>query len=595
MAESGIGREGRARAGSQDPAATALSSVKDVFLALSRAVSAFKLFPEHNEMVVRFRGELTSKLQACLALIGELEVEVRQGAFLYGGHPVWQDENVIHSLPYLFFKDGLKTLTFLPGITSEEIAEFLALVKNVALLPLESSDIVDALWQRDFVGIRYYASDEFLESKIPVDHKIPPAFHVRKEDLYRGRLELRAEDGEAALKVLRDRGAAGAGLPPRLEESPAPGADDYPDLDEEDLKRLETLLGEERRAYEEKDFMDLVFELLQVEERPEAFADILAYLEGHHILQIQSLDFASAVRLAKMMEPLSRQLEAAGPERLKAFAKLRAGLGAKAPWPDVRTAAAEGRIPDPDRLFEYLALRGPAMLPLAADIYEQAPRPELRKPASGYFERMARLDPAALAGQARSSGPEAAKAILAALAVTRDPRSIPALEEVLSGEEASVRLKAVQVLGAIPDPAAQRILARLLRDPDRAIRIEAARLARLEGDAETVRSLIGLVEEKAFSRRGEAETSALLLALARSGADEAFQALAGLLRRRAFFGRAGLRAVQIGAARALKAAPGEAAARILAEGSRRGSRGARQACREALAGSAPADLERGPL
>lgn len=584
---------GRARDGSQDPAAAALASVKDVFVALSRAVSAFKLFPEHNEMVVRFRGELTARLQACLASIGELEVEVRQGAFFYGGHPVWQDENVIHSLPYLFFKDGLKTLTFLSGITAGEIDEFLALVKSVALLPLESSDIVDALWQKDFVGIRYYASDDFLESKIPVDHKIPPAFHVRKEDLYRGRLELRADDGEAALKVMRDRGT-GSGLEPRSGDSPAPGEEDYPGLDESDLKRLEALLGEERRAYEEKDFMDLVFELLQVEERPQAFADILAYLEGHHALQIQSLDFASAVRLAKMLEPLARHLEGAAPERQKAFEKFRAGFGARSAWPDVCTAAAEGRIPDPGRLFEYLALRGPAMIPLAADIYEQAKGPDLRKPAQGYFERMARIDPAALADQARTSGPAAAKAILAVLAEIRDPRSIPALEEVLSGEDESVRLRAVQVLGAIPDPAAQRILARLLRDPDREVRIEAARHVRLEGVSETVRDLIGLVEGKTFPRRSEAETSAFLLALGRSGSEEAFRAMAGLLKRRAFFQKAGLRTVQLGAVRALQAVPGPASARVLAEGSRRGPRFARAACRKALAGSAQAETGRKP-
>jgi hypothetical protein len=564
----------RPAGGGKDPGAAASQSAKDVFVALSRAVSAFKLFPDQNETVVRFREEFTSRLQSFLASNGELEVEVRQSAFHYQSRPVWQDENVIHSLPYLFFKDGLRTLTLLPGITAGEIAEFLTVIKTVSLQPLETGDIVDALWQKDFAGIQYYASDEFLESKIAVDHKIPTPFHVRKEDLFQGRLDLRPEDGAEVLKVMRERG--GEGGPP-----PADPADQYAPLDAADLKRLDVLLVGERRAYEEKDFMDLVFELLQVEERPEAFADILTYLSGHHGVQVQSLDFTSAIRLLKMREPLARKLADAGPVRLRAFEKFRADLGMNCPWSEVRAAAGEGRIPDPGRLFEYLALWGPASLALGADIYEDAQDREWRALAQAYFEKLGKRDPPALARQVQEDHPAAAKAILGILGAVRDPRTIPVLEACLAFQDKSIRLKAIRALGGFPDEEAQRILVELLQDPDREARIEAASQVRIGGVPEKIRELISMTRDRNFERKSEAETSAFLLALGHCGSEEAGAALAALLKRRAIFARSRLMAVQLGAVRALEAHGGTAAAEALAACARGGPRGLRSACREA--------------
>jgi hypothetical protein len=293
-----------------------------------------------------------------------------------------------------------------------------------------------------------------------------------------------------------------------------------------------------------------------------------------------------------MLDPLSRRLDGAAPERIAAFTKFRAGLGANAPWSDVRAAAVEGQLPEPERLFEYLTLRGPSMLPLAADIYEEAKGQDLRKLVLGYFEKMAKTDPLTLAQQARTSGPEAAKAILGVLSEIRDPRTIPLLEDLLSCEDKSVRLKAIRALGAIQDDAARRILVRLLHDPDREVRIQAASCVRLGGDPEKVRELIGLIADKSFLRKSEAEASALLLALGHCGTEEAGLALAALLKKRSLFGKARLRAAQLGAVRALKVHGGPAAAEALAACARRGPRALRSACREAPGRPEPEESRR---
>jgi hypothetical protein len=562
-------------AGEGAPDAATLKSVKDLFIALSRAVSAAKLFPDNNEMVVRFRGEFASQLQAFLGSHIELEIEIRQNAFDFLGQRVWQDENVIRSLPYLFFKDGMKTLTFMAGIGTEEVTEFLSLVKTVSLLPLEVSDCVDALWQKDFANIRFYASDEFLEAKVPVDHKIPPAFRVDKEELFRGRLDLRAEDVAEVLRIMKERGSEAG--PPE-----ADAADRLAALDAADLKRLDGLLADEHRSYEEKDFLDLVFELLNVEERPDVFAEILTYMNGRHAVQVQCLDFANAVRMVKMLEPLSRTLAGASPERARSFEQFRAGLGRNCPWPEVRKAAVEGQVPEPARLFEYLALMGTGFCGLGADLYEDVKDKGFRSLAQEYLEKMGRADPLALARQVQESRPLAGQVIIGVLGQIHDPGTLSALAGFLSSADRSIRLKTIRTLGSFPGEEAQRILIKLLQDPDREARIEAALQVRLGSHPEGIRDLIRVARAKDFFSRVEAEASALLLALGRSGSEDAAAFLASLLRKRSLLGRAKRLAVQLGAVRALAAHGGPAAAEALARSARSGRRKLRPACREAL-------------
>lgn len=552
-----------------------LQAVKDIFVALARVVSALKLFPDNNEMVIRFRREFTSQLLGFLVRYVDLEIEIRQNAFHYQGRPAWQDENVIRSLPYLFFKDGMKKLTFLPGLSAEEIAEFLGMIRALSLLPLEVSDSVDALWQKDFANIQFYASDEFLESKVTVDHKVPLQFQVQKEELYRGRLDLQPEDAAEASQAARDR-AAGSG--PTDLDSPVR----FAALNASDLQRLDSLLADERLATEEKDFLDLVLELLRVEERLDAFAEILAYLNVHHAIQVRNLDFVYAARLLKMMDPLARQLAGAAPERVKIFEKFRAGLGKNCPWDEVRKAAVERRIPEPKQLFDYLFLLGPSAIPLGTDLYEEAKDEDFRALARGFFERIGPVDPLALARQGQESHPLSTKAIIDVLGRIQDPRTIASLAAFLEFQDKSVRLKAIRALGEFSEPNARQILIRCLRDPDREVRTEAAALVRIGDHPELIRELIQLASDRGFRKKDEDEAASFLLALGKSQSEEARAFLAAFLRKTAFFGRSRLHAIQLGAVRALAAHGRPTAVEALASCARRGRRRLRPACREAL-------------
>lgn len=566
---------GRPAGEDEPPDPSTLQAVKEIFIILGRTISALKLFPDNNEMVIRFRQDFISQLLTFLKNQDALDVEIRQNAFFFKGQPVFQDENVIRSLPYLFFKDGMKKLTFLQGIYAEEIVEFLGVIRAVSLLPLEVSDIVDALWQKDFAFIQFFAPDDFLESKITVDHKIPLQFQIHKEELFQGRIDLQPEDVAEMFKALRGR-TDGSG------QADSISMDGFAALNEPDLQRLDSMLGDERLAFEEKDFVDLVFELLQIEDRLDAFAEVLKYLAGHHAVQIRNLDFAPAALLLRKMEPLARKLAGAAPEKIKAFEQFRDDLEKKCPWAEIRKAAVERRIPELEHLFAYLSLLGPAAIPLGVDLYEDAKDKETRPLAQGFLEAMGRIDSRALAEQALESRPEITKVIIGILGRLGDPRTIPFLDGFLNYQDQSIRLSTIRALGGFSEEKAHRILIKFLHDPDKEVRIEAASNIRIGRNPELIRELIGLVSEKGFYKKSEAETTSILLALGKSLSEEACAFLVTLLKKSVLLGRSKLHDTQLGAVRALAANGGPAAVKALQAGARKGKRKLRPACREAI-------------
>ena len=147
-----------------DPAAA--EKVRDILHHLANTVSAMKIFPLEHATIRNFVDLFVEKIRNYLDLYGKLVIAVEEYSFSSGGHTVYTDDITIKSLPFFFFKDGMQLLYFYQGLDRDEIVDFLELIKRESQKPAEESDIVTAIWERDFVNIQYFAPDEYLESRI---------------------------------------------------------------------------------------------------------------------------------------------------------------------------------------------------------------------------------------------------------------------------------------------------------------------------------------------------------------------------------------------------------------------------------------------
>jgi HEAT repeat protein len=144
----------------------AIEKVRDFLHLMGNTVSAMKIFPYDHATIRTFIDDLSRKILNFLDVYGKLELGVEEFSFTCAGKTVYTDEMAIKSLPFFFFKDGTQKLFFYQGLDREEILDFLNLIKKEAKKPAGDSDVITALWEKDFAHIQYFAPDEFLENRI---------------------------------------------------------------------------------------------------------------------------------------------------------------------------------------------------------------------------------------------------------------------------------------------------------------------------------------------------------------------------------------------------------------------------------------------
>jgi HEAT repeat protein len=565
--------------GSPDP--KILASVKDIVALLAQTVSHMKLYPSHHSSVTHFRELLMDKLTAYFRDADELEIEIQQNSFLFEGETVYRDENVLRSLPYLFFKDGMKKLAFLQGLDSEELEAFLATVREISLLPVDVGDIVDALWQRDLVHVRYFAPDDFLESKVTVQQRIPSQFQIKPEELYAGRIDLRPVDVAEMFTRMRS-----ATQPVAQDE--VDYAARFAPLDEAEMGTLESTVEAQRRVAPDKDFLDLTLELLNIEERFEVFSGVLGFLKKFHTAQLQAHDFVHAAQMLGQIDQIGQAVEGKVPDKAKAIADFKAALEDAFPEKELLKAACEKKIFDAEGFFLYLSRVGPPAFALGAELVGHGPNEDFRRRAVRFLEDMGRRDPQALSKLAQDSQPEFTRIVIAVFAKIRDPRAIPLLGEIIGFKNKTNQLKAIQALGAFPDLPAQKILTGLLRDDDADIRTQAAEAVRLSGDPATVAELIQSASRKKFLMKSSAEKAAFLKAIGRSGSANAAAFLGTVALKPAIVEGRRRREARLAAVAGLEAHGGTEAIDVLRNAARRGPRRVKAASRIALARLKPA-------
>jgi len=556
-----------------------IENVKDICASLGRAVSATKIFPAGHESIAQLRIGAFARLQKFLDAHAELELDVRQDTFLFLDEIVRQEEHLLRGLPFFFHKDGMQKLAFLRGLTSEEFSAFLDLVRDISFLPMEKADIVDALWQRDFEHIRFLAPDEFIEAKIAGSQDLAHEFEIRREALYTGVLEFTAEDAE---EIFRRSMALGRQAPGKSDE----GGDLIDPLTENDAHVLEAVIAAERRETVENEFPEMIFEILNLEDRPEEFAQILSSLEPHFYDLARKLDFAMSVLFLGKLDGLAGVDPDSAEWKKRKIEQFYDRVRSRFPMDKIRERALEKGIPNARTFFEYLKFVGPAALSLTAGLYEHIRDLEFRVEARAYLEDMGRRDPRALSEAADPDKPEFTKAVIAQFGQGRDAATIPLLGTFITTGRKDVKLEAVRVLGIFPEAEAQERLAALLQDPDEELRIAALKSIAVEVGGTVARRLREIASEPDIRRKTFKEKEAVFRALARSRSDEVCDLFHGLIKRSSLWGRAKTLETRICAVRALATMATPAALVALKTQVRRGPVFLRKEIQAALKGLA---------
>jgi predicted DNA-binding protein YlxM (UPF0122 family) len=555
---------------------------REILLVLGTAVSAARLFPSEHPTVGNFISDLHQRLTEYLGKYGKLELGIEEQAFTLDGKMVFHDPNPARSLPFFFFKDGMKGLGFYRGLQKAELEGFLEAVRVVSRLPPEEGDIVNALWEKDFPNIRYFAPDDFLETKIGLGRP-PLRPEVDVDRLNRGRVELTPEDleeirkGTLALNRSKEneRGMADPALPEDIGRT-LTGADDRETVE------IEALLSANRQLSHKDEYLSLILEIIYLEDRPEQFPAIADVLEQYHQQAIHEGDFR---RASKMLRALNEIKEVyANKNKLKSdlMDSVIALLSRKSNLVELRDSIDLGSISDSQGLFEYLRFFGPRSAALVADVYERATSQDWRRRALDILKEIGKADLYELIGLVQESRPALSQEIIGLLSESEDKRIVTFLANIVSYKNTSVKLAAIRALGRIQNQAANKVLLGFLTDPNEEVRVYALDNMKKVADKQVLSHIFEAIAEKGFAKKSKREKKALFGILGRSDSEEACAFLGEILTNVPFLPKPKHTELCLYSITALEQMNLSPSKDVLKEGAKRRHRKIRSACLKAL-------------
>lgn len=450
-----------------------VAQVRELFVVLGKALRAFQLYDENNPVRQRFVESLRQAVAQLWTELDRLTLSVEEDRFVLGDQEVYRAESRSDSLAFLFFKDGVREITFLPGLEGDELVRFLGVLQRARKLTPEGDDLLTVLWEEDLQFFQYQYVDFLAEG---VDLPVPGAGNTQQEM----KAVLEAETAEGSEEEEEE-------APPRpgqqAEQAAQPktvSKDDFnPTLYSLDPRELQTLKAElEKELHRDlrNDVLSALFDRLEEAHLPERQSEVLGVLATLLPNFLSRGALTAATRILEELRKLEAMPGVFDEQRLTESRALLDEVSAPDAIGELIQALYDGSIrATPQQLAAFLRfLRAGALFPLlrASETVEHKElQAVLRASVKGIAERnrgavvrlLSEQDPIVASGAARLAGD---------MQITE---AGPALAGLLAHYDGKVRLAAVEAAVSLKASTAASALQDTLDDPEREIRIAAAR------------------------------------------------------------------------------------------------------------------------
>lgn len=487
---------------------------------LDKTIRARRFYQANGPVYEGFVANCRSGFAKQWGRADSIAVAVEEDAF------TWQDERYSpgegrETLAFLFYKDGIRQLVFLPGF-EDEVERFVRVVDEARRIGAESGDdMVTLLWEQEFASFQYGYVEVLAEGVELPEPGPPPNGTLDIDGLV---AEIREGDPEAELPP-----AVVDGRPTVAQQM---AAADFSEtlyfLDDEELRSLAREVEREETRDFKASVLAALFDRLD-DGRAQWSLEILGIFRQLLPAYLGRGDLDSAARIVTEVSAIAGSVTA-GAETVAETRSLLGELSGEVVLNQLMLALEEGSIdPGSEALGIFLEHLGADALPRLIQVAETTRAKALqerlgqamRGVAAAHPERLLEcisgddpvvvLGAARLAGQvkltaavpaivrlARSADPIARRAAIEALIDLRGGVALDAVVNALDDDDREVRVAAARGIAAVRYHAARGALAELiagrdLRDADLGERIAFFEAFGAVADAKGVELLDGLL------------------------------------------------------------------------------------------------------
>jgi len=442
---------------------TAAAEVEELLQAFVKALRAHQLYLPNNPVYQRAIETLRAAFAPVWEGESELVLDVYEAELRLAGQPVYAQSSRSESIAWVLFKDGVRSVTLLPGVEKEEIVGLLDVLHRARTLQAEDNDdLLTLLWEKDFQLIRYTFQDLQAEGGGP---QLPTAADV----------QLPSQEARYVRQAVE-------------EEAPPPdraGIVRTEDFDTTlyflDEKEVAYLKGEVEREYSQdlrRNVLAMILDVLELQPFPTVRAELISIIDSFLPNLLGAGDFPSVAYVLREVKVVLARARELLPEHRQALEELPSRLSREETLSQLLQSLDEAQIhPAADELTELFGeLRGEAL----PTMFTWLPRLTNARVREVLERSVRRLAASNVDRVVEAIGARDAAVVAEAVALTgklKFQQAVPALVAVAGAHaERAIRLAAVQALAEIGSPGAMQGLERALEDDDREVRLAAVRI-----------------------------------------------------------------------------------------------------------------------
>jgi HEAT repeat protein len=437
----------------------AASIVSDALRQFGKAARAQQLYLSNNPMHARAMETVREAFSALWKETDAIELNITDSELLWLGHPVMEEPGkTSDSLPWLFYKDGIRQLTLMNGFEGEELQTLLGLIQRTRLATAEDDDLLTLLWEHEFTHLQYKYVDIAADSAAA--------------------LTVNAHDAVSHIASPRVLESAGSEV---LESSSIARMDDYDTtlyfLDDAEVEYLQREIRDDFASDLRTQVVASLLDTYEQETDPTVREEIAGILDQLFLLMLSLMQFRTAAFIIRESRvTASRALEILQAERDR-LTSLADRLSDNDALELLLTALEQTRLRPPQHdLHELFGELKPSALASVLGWIGRSRNTELRALLENAGSRMAASHTAELVRLIASSDDVVAFEAMRRAGSLKAAAAVPALAGALSQGPPEMRMVAVTALSQIGSPGAMQVLERALEDEDSDVRIAAVKV-----------------------------------------------------------------------------------------------------------------------
>lgn len=492
--------------------------VEEMLRLFGKAARAHQLYLPNNPIYKSAHDALRAAFVPIWEILDELPLAFTEHQVKWEGETVLEENTrSSDSLPWLFYKDGVREIRMVRGFETEDLDRLLSILQRVRKASPDEDDLLTLLWQGDFTFLRYRYVDVTVEATVPlgeggeaVSESHPTPQEEMEDESQPSRGVVNMSDFDATLYFLDER-------------------------------EIEYLQREIQREYEidlRQNVISILLDIFEQQTSSEVRAEVGEALENLMIHMLSAGQFHNVAHLVRESLVAAQRATDLQPEHRDSLSQIPAGLSAPEPLGQLLQSLDEAeQMPAQEEVLElFEQLRGTALgtvLDWLGRLQNSRLRPMLEQAAS----RLASQNTAELVKLVGSPMPHVVLEAIRRAGSLQTPAAVAPIAKVLADGTSDLRLAAVQALSEIGSPGALQSLERSVDDPERDVRVATIRVLMNRGYRPVLSRLEGIVKGRAIRDADLTEKMAVFEAYGTLCGDAGVPALDAMLNGKSMFGR----------------------------------------------------------